>query len=159
MINMNPENRFYVELLEKLKSYCVYRERCEWEVELKLNSLGASETRIEQIVGELKKQNFLDNKRFAAAFVSGKFRMKKWGKNKIKAELRSKKLDTETIDWALDQIDDEDYIQCLEEILEKKWRLLKSNRDSSTRIKLQRFLYGKGFENDFVNTALKNLFS
>jgi len=147
----------YTEAFEKLKSYCAYQERCESEVLNKLNKTFLSQPEKEKLIGELKTQNFLDNVRFAEAFTSGKFKIKGWGKQKIRVGLKAKQLSEELINNALDKLDFDEYSIRLKEIALKKWRLFGYKKDHNTRQKLFRFLYGKGYESDLINEVLNGL--
>ena len=78
--------------LSKIKQYCSYQERCHEEVKQKLSDFGLSQYEIGQILGILIEENFLNEERFAIQFAGGKFRMKHWGKLKIRQELRQRKV-------------------------------------------------------------------
>jgi len=147
----------YTAALEKLKSYCAYQERCESEVIRKLELLGINEIDRVAIISKLKQQNYLDNARYADAFVSGKNKIKGWGKVKIRVALNAKKLPEELISKALEHIDSKDYGNSLNDIAHKKWKLLSYKKDRNTRKKLFRFLYGKGYESELVNRIILEL--
>lgn len=151
------KSEIYIESLEKLKSYCAYQERCEFEVIEKLKSLGISETDTAAIISDLKQYGFLNNARFAEAFASGKHKIKGWGKVKIKIALKAKRLSEELIMAALDQIDTNYYKESLNEKAQKKLRLLGNKKDRNTRQKLFRFLYGKGYESELIEKAIEIL--
>ena len=151
------KSEIITEALEKLKSYCAYQERCEFEVIKKLESIGINETGILTLISKLKQQNYLDNGRFAEAFASGKHKIKGWGKVKIRVALKAKRLPEELITKALEQLDQEVYSARLKEITQKKWRLLGDKKDRNTRQKLFRFLYGKGYESELVNRIISEL--
>ena len=151
------KSEIFTEALEKLKSYCAYQERCEFEVIKKLESFGTNKTDIIAIVSKLKQQNYLDNGRYAEAFASGKHKIKGWGKVKIRVALKAKRLPEELITKALEQLDQEVYSARLKELTQKKWRLLGDKKDRNTRQKLFRFLYGKGYESELVNRIISDL--
>ena len=151
------KSEIYTEALEKLKSYCAYQERCEFEVIKKLESLGINEAGILTLISKLKQQNYLDNGRYAEAFTSGKHKIKGWGKVKIRVALKAKRLPEELITKALEQLDQEVYSARLNEVAQKKWRLLGDKKDQNTRQKLFRFLYGKGYESELVNRIISEL--
>jgi regulatory protein len=147
------------EILEKMKAYCAYQERCESEVLNKLNSTFLNATEKGNLIIQLENQNFLDNMRFAEAYVSGKFKIKGWGKQKIRVGLKAKQLSEALIESAFDKIDQEEYKIRLIEIAQKKWRLLGRKKDINTRQKLFRFLYGKGYESEMIAKVLAKLLS
>jgi len=151
------KSELFAEALEKLKSYCAYQERCEFEVIKKLGSLGINETDSIAVISKLKQQNYLNNARYAEAFASGKHKIKGWGKVKIRVELKAKRIPEELISKALEQIDQKIYNARLDEVAQKKWRLLGNKKDGNTRQKLFRFLYGKGYESELVNRIISDL--
>lgn len=151
------KSELFTEALEKLRSYCAYQERCEFEVTKKLRSLGINEADTFTIISTLKQQNYLDNARYAEAFASGKHKIKGWGKVKISVELKAKRLPDELISKALDQLDPEIYNERLNEVAQKKWRLLGEKKDRNTRQKLFRFLYGKGYESELINKVINEI--
>ena len=151
------KSELFTEALEKLKSYCAYQERCEFEVIIKLGALGVNEDDTFTIISALKQQNYLDNARYAEAFASGKHKIKGWGKVKISVELKAKRLPDELISKALDQLDHETYNERLFEVAQKKWRLLGEKKDRNTRQKLFRYLYGKGYESELINNVIKEI--
>jgi regulatory protein len=147
----------YTEVIEKLKSYCAYQERCEYEVLNKLNKTELNQLEIEKILASLKASGFLDNARFAEAFTSGKFKIKGWGKQKIRQGLKAKYLPEELIENALNSLDIDGYTQQLIDIANKKWHQLGLKKNQNTKQKLFRFLYGKGYESELINVVLGEL--
>jgi regulatory protein len=147
----------FTETLEKMKAYCAYQERCESEILNKLNSSFLNQSEKEKLIIQLKNQNFLDNKRFAEAYASGKFKIKGWGKQKIRVGLKAKQIPESLIDSAFEELDQKEYKTRLIQIAQKKWRLLSYKKDNNTRQKLFRFLYGKGYESELINTILVEL--
>src|ERR1035437_2466204 len=111
---MKPEekNNFH-ELLFKAERYCAYQERCSYEVKQKMKELGADENETEKIISSLQEDDFQNDERFARLFTSGKFRIKRWGKNKIRAELRMRHIPDALIKKGLDSINTGDYLKTL----------------------------------------------
>lgn len=145
-------NRTYTvdEATKVLEKYCAYQERCHQEVENKLYDLKMISEAKEQIILHLLQHNFLNEERFAKAFVRGKFSIKKWGRNKIIRELKSKQISEYNIKTALKEINEEIYLKTLHEIAEKKLALLKETNIYKKRNKLSNFLISKGFESNLV---------
>ncbi len=97
----------------------------------------------------------MNEERFAIAFAGGKFRIKKWGKIKIKVELRYRKVSDYCINKALKQISDTDYFSTLEKIISQKSRLVKEPNKIKKRNKLIQFAAGKGYERDLIMDIIK----
>jgi regulatory protein len=123
----------------------------------KLYEYGLHKPDVEQIISKLIGENFLSEERFAIAFAGGKFRIKKWGKIKIKAELRHRKVSDFCINKALKQINDTDYFSTLEKIISQKSKLLKEPNKIKKRNKLIQFAAGKGYERDLIMDILKEI--
>ena len=97
------------EAIERIQSYCALQDRCRWEVEKKIKEWGVKEDIIENILSDLILEKFIDEQRFAESFCRGKFRIKRWGKIKIKNELKLRKISVSCINKGLEQIDDKEY--------------------------------------------------
>ena len=104
------------------------------------------------LISDLITNNFLNEERFAEAFVSGKFRIKKWGKIKIKQQLKQKKISDYSINKGLAQISDKDYLQTMEELLKAK-RVTAKN-DWEKNAKLKRYLASKGYESSIIHEVV-----
>ncbi|MDT0649143.1 regulatory protein RecX [Zunongwangia sp. F297] len=130
--------------------FCAYRDRSHKEVEEKLKEMNMIPAAQEQIIIKLMQENFLNEERFARSFVRGKFRIKKWGRIKIKQELKLKDISNPVIKIALTEIDESDYISTLHEVAEKKVRLLKESNPFKKRKKLADHLLRRGYEASLV---------
>ncbi len=148
------------EILDALIYFCDYRERCSGEVLQKLESYQISDAIKSDVFNELKERAIFDDKRYLNAYISGKHRIKKWGRNKIKAGLRLKKIEEEMIQFGLENfIDNAEYLSQLETLFERKWLSLKKKEDFSTRQKIYRYLYTKGYENELISKIVNKAFS
>lgn len=145
----------YHELLQKAERFCAYRERCSYEIKQKLRELGVDPDQTEKIMTSLTEDEYFSDERFARLFVSGKFRIKRWGKNKLRAELKMKKLPDPFIYNALDSIDEEEYLKTIEHLIAKKSKEVKSKNAKDKTKKIAMYLFSKGFESDLVWKALK----
>ncbi len=134
----------------RLMQYCAYRDRSQKEVEEKLREMRMIPAACEQIIIKLMQENFLNEERFARSFVRGKFRIKKWGRIKIKQELKFKEISTPIIKLALTEINEEEYRKTLYELAEKKIRLIKETDHFKKRKKLSSYLLQKGYESNLV---------
>jgi regulatory protein len=142
--------------LVKAESYCAYQERSQQEVRTKLYDWGLWPNEVEEVISELIENNFLNEERFARAYVSGKFNIKHWGKIKIKQGLKLKKITDKMIAIALDTIDYDDYLQTILNTAEKKLPLIKEKDAYKRKYKLTTYLMSKGFENDLILEVLKS---
>lgn len=134
----------------KLMQYCAYRDRSQKEVEEKLREMRMIPQACEHIIIKLMQENFLNEERFARSFVRGKFRIKKWGRIKIKQELKLKEISSPLIKIALTEIDDNEYYKTLVELAEKKEGLIKEKDPFKKRQKLINYLLQKGYESSLV---------
>lgn len=141
--------------LQKAKQYCAYQERSHQEVKEKLYSYGLHKTAVETTLSQLIEENYLNEERFAIAFAGGKFRMKHWGKVKIKYELKLKKVSDYCIKKALQSIEDEPYFETLHKLAEEKWKTLKGEKNIFIKMrKMQDYLLQKGYESEWVKEAV-----
>ncbi|MCW5906490.1 MAG: regulatory protein RecX [Chitinophagales bacterium] len=143
---------------EKLTAYCAYRERCISEVKQKLKRLTQAETDAITYINKLQQENYLNEERYVKAFVSGHIR-KKWGKTKITAALRQKGINAALIQIHLTPIDETDYREQLLKAAAQKLKSLKTGTGYEKKIKLVRFLLGKGYESSMVDSVAKELMS
>lgn len=138
--------------LQKAKHYCGYQERSHNEVKEKLYSLGLWKKDVEETISQLIEENYLNEERYAIAFAGGKFRMKNWGRIKIKYELRQKKISAYCIKKAMKEIDDDDYKKTFSKLAEVKWESLKGEKNIFIKKrKMQDYLMQKGFEYELIN--------
>ena len=144
--------------LRKIKHYCAYRERSHTEVKEKLYSFGLYKSEVEQLMSQLVEENYLNEERYAIAFAGGHFRMKQWGKTKIKYELKQKNVGEYCIRKALASIEEEDYEKTFQKLAKEKLRLLKSEKNIFIKKKkLQNYLVGKGYEFEMIGGFLKEI--
>ncbi len=141
--------------LLKAEHYCAYQERAQQEIRDKLYEWGLHHDEVEEVVTELILTNFLNEERFAIAYVSGKFNIKRWGKLKIKQALKLKKVPDKLITKALNTINYDDYLHAIVAAAEKKAPLIRESDPYKKRYKLQSYLIGKGFESDLISEVLK----
>ncbi|WP_256012156.1 regulatory protein RecX [Desertivirga xinjiangensis] len=140
--------------LAKAEHYCAYQERSQQELRDKLYEYGLLSSEVEEVIAELIENNFLNEERFALAYTLGKFRIKGWGKLKIKMALKQKRVPPKMIEKSLKQIDGEEYARKLKEILDKKDAQLKENDDWKRKQKLISYALTKGYERDLILDAL-----
>ena len=136
--------------LRKAASFCVYQERTQQEVRERLTDWGITGDDAEAVIAELIEQNYLNEERFARAFAGGKFRVKNWGKRKIRQHLQQRGISGYNLEQAMHEIEPDDYRQALAEILEKKRSSIKDDNPLIVKQKLARFALSKGYEAELV---------
>ena len=132
--------------LQKLKHYCAYQERCHSEVKEKLYNLGVWKKDHDEIIASLIEENYLNEERFAIAFAGGRFRVKQWGRVKIKYELKQKQVSEYSIKKAIKQIDEEEYERVLKKLADEKYSSLKNEQYLVRKKKTMDDLVGTAFE-------------
>lgn len=140
-----------------MQKYCAYQDRCHKEVRSKLFEIGMYGDDLENIIVKLIEEKFLDEQRFATAYAGGKFRLKKWGRIRIQRELKMRQISAYCLKKAMDEITDEDYMETLDALLEKKNRVLRENNIWKRRKKLADYVISKGYESYLVWEAVKRL--
>ena len=156
----DKRNRKYLsreEALKKLQRYCAYQDRCHQDVRSKLLDLGVYGMDLEEIITELIADNFLNEERFARSFARGKFRVKHWGRIRIIRELKLRKISDYCLRKAMEEIDEEEYLNVLHKEIEKKNRLLKEPNVFRRRQKIVQHLLRRGFETELAWTAVREL--
>jgi regulatory protein len=139
--------------MQKLKHYCGYQERSHQEVKQKLYSLGLIKKEVEELISRLIEEGYLNEERFAMLFASGKLRIKAWGKQKIRFELRQRGISEFCITKALKSIDESEYITGFNRLAGKKWHSLQSEKNIFVKKnKWQQYLLQKGFEPALIKT-------
>jgi regulatory protein len=141
----------FLEAKQKIEAYCAYQERCDFEVRQKLFSWNLNLEDVDALISDLITHNFLNEERFAEAYVSGKFRIKRWGRVKIRQQLKLKKISAYSINKGMSVIDDDEYIKTARELIESKSRLIKSKNQWDKINKLKRYLSSKGYETELVH--------
>ena len=146
------KNRVYniKEAIDRIQNYCSIQDRCQWEVERKLNEWGLMQNTIEMILIDLILEKYIDEQRFTESFCRGKFKIKKWGKVKIKNELKVKMISEICIKKGLKQIGEKEYVETLQQLFEKKSEKLKDKNQFIRKGKIARHLQQKGFESNLI---------
>ena len=141
----------------KIASFCAYQERTQQEVRIKLYEYGIKTDEVEELIIKLISENFLNEERFAKAFAGGKFRIKKWGKNKIKRELEMRGLSKFCIQSGLAEIEYKDYMRTISEIITKKEEEIKFKNPLQKKYKIATYLISRGYESDLVWESLNEI--
>ncbi len=152
---MNEEH--YTKLKTSAQRYTAYRERAPKEVVDKLFEWGATEEIIDQILSELKSEDFINEDRFARAFCHDKFLTYKWGKHRILSELYKYELSESTKTQGLDYINQDEYEKTLAELAKQKWQRTPDADLFKRRNKTANFLIQKGYESDLIWDVVNKL--
>ena len=143
--------------LQKLKHYCGYQERSHSEVKEKLYNLGVWKKDHDEIMAALIEENYLNEERFATAFAGGKFRMKQWGRVKIKYELKQRQVSEYSIKKAVKQIDEEEYMASLKKLADDRYASLKGEQYLVRKKKTIDYLMQKGYEPGLIQIVMNEL--
>lgn len=155
------ESTIYKTALSKAMSLCSQREYCIDDIKSKMQSWSVSTTDSDKIISILIHENFINEKRYAEAFTKDKFRYNKWGKIKIRAGLKMKKIPGDIINQALDSIEPDLYKKTISELLKAHRRSVKAKNQYDLKGKLLRYGLSKGFESallyDILSGEFKNV--
>ncbi len=144
------------EVIERIQSFCAIQDRSQYEVKNKMKDWGVEECIIDNILSDLVTEKFIDEHRFANSFCRGKFRIKKWGKIKIKNELKKRKISDSCIKKGLEQIDEKEYGLLLSELFKKKKNSINEKNKFIRNGKIAKYLQQKGFENNLIWELINN---
>ena len=154
----NPLNIGIEQAAQKIRQYCAYQERNHQEVKEKLFGYGLYKDQVETLMASLISENYLNEERYAIAFAGGKFKIKEWGKVKIKYALKQNKISEYCIKKALNQISEDDYLRTLEKLFHAKHKEVKKEKNIFVqKKKIQNYLMQKGFEHELIHTLLQQL--
>lgn len=140
-----------------MEHYCAYQERCHAEVVAKLKKMHMIPMAIDQIVAHLIQENYLNEERFARTFVRGKFRIKKWGRNRIVAELKQRGITKYNIKAALSEIEDQEYFKTFDALAAKRISAISETHPLKRKKKLVDYLLYRGWESHLVYEKANNL--
>ncbi|MBU2018584.1 MAG: recombination regulator RecX [Bacteroidetes bacterium] len=154
---MDSSERFYSpeKVLLKMESWCAYQDRCEFEVREKIKKFQLSLEDETVVIEKLKTNLFFDDARFVESYVSGKFRIKRWGRLKIRQMLNAKRVDKKLVESELAALDDLLYLECIDFLIEKKNRLTNEKDAWKKRQKIIQYVASRGFEIDLIQDRLK----
>jgi regulatory protein len=151
-MSLSKKEKVYTrqEALIRISSFCAYQERTQQEVRDKLYGYGLHKDMAEELISKLISENFINEERFAKTYAGGKFRIKKWGRIKIKEALKAKGISEYSIRKGLLEIDATDYISTLLSLIEKRSEKEKEKNEYKRKYKIAQYLVGKGFETEMV---------
>ena len=138
----------------QLAALCAQAEHCQQEMRDKMKRWNIDETAQNRVIARLVKERYIDDERFARAFVKDKIRYNKWGRRKVQQALWMKRIDDEIQQCVLDEIDDKEYLDVLRPLLKQKRKSIKADSDYELNQKLVRFALGRGFTFDLIRQCL-----
>lgn len=141
----------------KATTICSRGETCTFDIHEKLKKWELSEEDSMQVISQLTKEKYLDDERFARAYVKDKFRFNHWGRQKIAFMLHSKKISKDIQEAAFEEIQENSYSDQLMKLLADKEKSIKAKDQYDKRNKLMRFAMGRGFESNKIFAAFKEL--
>ena len=147
---MKSENEAYL----TLAALCAQAEHCQYEMVEKMRRWEVSEEAQARVMQRLVAERYVDDERFARAFVKDKIRYNKWGRRKVQQGLWMKRIDDDIQQRVLDEVDDEEYLAVLKPLLKQKAKSIKARSDYELTQKLVRFALGRGFTYDIIRQCL-----
>jgi regulatory protein len=144
-------------VMQKIRHFCSYQERCNRDAEEKLKDWAVQKKIIPAIIRQLQEEGYINEERFAKVYAGGKFRVNKWGRHKIEFELRLKGIPESIVSKGVEEIDEKDYQRVLRDLIQKKQKEIKPEKDLIIREKIITFVQGKGYEIELILAALKEL--
>ena len=139
----------------QLAALCAQAEHCEQEMRDKMKRWEIDENVQNRIIDRLTKERYIDNERYARAFVKDKIRYNKWGRRKVQQALWMKRIDKEIQQRVLDEIDEKEYLNVLRPLLKQKRKSIKAQNDYEMNQKLVRFALGRGYTFDIIRQCME----
>ncbi|MFC0344175.1 regulatory protein RecX [Epilithonimonas hispanica] len=153
---MDKKSPTFDEIKLKLVNYCVYQDRCHYEVERKMREFLLIPEAKDEIFLYLMNENYLNEERFTRSYIRGKFYIKHWGRNKIKMNLKQKGITEKLISKCMDEIDVDDYEKAFMKIYHDYFSKQKGMKDYQKKSKTIKHLISKGYEYDVVLDVVNN---
>ena len=138
----------------RLTALCARSEHCQQEMLEKMRQWGVSEEEQAEVMARLISERYIDDERYARAFVNDKIRYNKWGRRKVEQALWQKHIDKDIANRVLNEIDDEEYLSILKPLLKQKRRSIKADDNRQERIKLVKFALSRGFTMDIIRQCI-----
>ena len=137
-----------------LAALCAQAEHCQYEMLEKMRRWEVPEDAQARIMAKLIKERYVDDERYAQAFVKDKIRYNKWGRRKVEQALWQKRVDEDIRKRVLDDVDDAEYLSVLRPLLKQKRKTIKAKNDYELNQKLMRFALGRGFTFDIIRQCI-----
>jgi len=137
-----------------LAALCARREHCQWEMLEKMRRWELDDAAQSRVMARLAEERYVDDERYARAFVKDKVRYNKWGRRKVEQALWQKRIDDDIRERVLDEVDEEEYLNVLRPLLKQKRKSIKAENDYELKQKLVRFALGRGFTYDIIRQCI-----
>lgn len=154
---MATEEKIKNEAFKKMAAVCSRSEQCSPDIRKKLIAFGLNEAETDEVIGKLKSEKFIDDERFAKAYVAEKFRLNKWGRVKIRYYLKAKGLNDQIIETGLDNLDEEKYKAALLETMKEKARKVKKKSKYEKMAQIIRFAQSRGYEPELIHRHMNEV--
>ena len=138
----------------QLAALCAQAEHCQQEMRDKMRRWELDESVQNRIIDRLVKERYVDDERYARAFVKDKIRYNKWGRRKVQQGLWQKHIDADIQQRVLDEIDEKEYLNILRPLLKQKRKSIRAGSDYELNQKLARFALSRGFTFDIIRQCL-----
>lgn len=138
----------------QLAALCAQAEHCQQEMRDKLKRWDIDGPVQNRIIDRLVKERYIDDERYARAFVKDKIRYNKWGRRKVQQALWLKRIDDDIQQRVLDDVDEKEYLNVLRPLLKQKRKSIKADSDYELNQKLVRFALGRGFTFDLIRQCI-----
>lgn len=145
------------EAYKKMAALCSRSEQCTPDIRKKLTTFGLNEDETEEVLENLKGEKFIDDNRYSKAYVTEKFRINKWGRIKIRYQLKAKGLDEQTIQTGLDSLDEEKYKAALLKTMKEKARKVKKKNKFEKMGQIIRFAQSRGYEPELIHRFMNEV--
>ena len=137
-----------------LAALCAQAEHCQYEMLEKMRRWEIPEDAQARVMAKLIKERYIDDERFAQAFVKDKIRYNKWGRRKVEQALWQKRIDEDIRKRVLDEVDEDEYLSILRSLMKQKRKTIKANSDYELNQNLMRFALGRGFTFDIIRQCV-----
>lgn len=137
-----------------LAALCARSEHCQWEMLEKMRRWELDDETQARVMARLVEERYVDDERYARAFVKDKVRYNKWGRRKVEQALWQKRIADDIRERVLDEVDEEEYLNVLRPLLKQKRKSTKAGNDYELNQKLVRFALGRGFTYDIIRQCI-----
>lgn len=138
----------------QLAQLCARSEHCQYDMLEKMRRWEMSDEAQARVMQRLISERYVDDERYARAFVKDKIRYNKWGRRKVEQALWQKHIDKNIQQQVLNDVDDQEYLDVLRPLLKQKRKSTKAASDYEMNQKLVRLALSRGFTYDIIRQCL-----